>query len=95
MMGIMANLDLEKKRAYYDVYFNLSNGVEPFKFFIDERITFWADDLIDFFLETGLRYSIHLDMKAYAEAGMDYLIQISESYKESIRQMKRVETYGK
>ena len=90
-----ANQDTQK--AYYNQYFALSTNEEPYKFFEEERILFWATDLIDFMIfvsELKAKLVIYIDVDQYKIKGMDYLLKLTEAYKQQIRQLKNIELYG-
>lgn len=90
-----ANTNIQK--AYYNEYFVLSNGEQPYEFFQEERILFWATDLIDFIVfisDLRAKLTIYIDVDQYKVKGMDYLLQLAESYKQQIINLKRIELYG-
>ena len=90
-----ANINIQK--AYYNEYFLLSNGEQPYEFFQEERILFWATDLIDFIVflsELKTKITIYIDVDQYKAKGMDYLLQLAEAYKQQIVNLKHIELYG-
>lgn len=91
-----ANKNIQK--AYYNEYFLLSTNEEPYQFFEEERILFWATDLIDFIVfisDLRTKLTIYIDVDQYRAKGMDYLLTLSEAYKKQIREIKHIEIFGK
>ena len=86
------------KKAYYNEYFVLSDKQEPYEFFKEERLFFWADDLLNFiyFLaEIKTKIVVFIDVEKYEAAGMQYLIELADAYKEEVVRLKHIEVFGK
>lgn len=87
----------EIQQAYYNAYFIISTGEKSADFFERERLTFWADDLIDFIvftIESVGRLTIYINVGLYQQQGMEYLINLANFYKDELRKIKRLELYG-
>ena len=85
------------QRAYHDQYFIISTGEKPSEFFEEERIVFWANNLLDFMLftiEINAKIPIYINKKIYDQRGMEYLLTLAEEYKKEIANLKRLELYG-
>ena len=86
------------KKAYYNEYFVLSTKEEPYEFFKEERLFFWADDLLNFiyFLaEIKTKIVVFIEVERYKAEGMNYLIELADAYKEEVVRLKHIEVFGK
>ena len=93
----ISNAPINTQKAYHDQYFIISTGETPSAFFEEERLMFWANNLLDFMLFTiniAGKIPVYINKQLYEQRGMDYLLNLAESYKQEIVKLKRLELYG-